>query len=56
MSTVMEIEAAIEKLPPADYRELLAWIEEHQAMMGASEALFAMYDEEEKADAQGQTR
>ena len=46
MSTVTESEAAIEKLPPADYRQLLTWIEE--AMLGASEALFAMYDEEEK--------
>ncbi len=56
MSTVTEIEAAIEKLPPTDYRELLAWIEEHQAMVGASEALFVMYDEEEEAHAKGQTR
>jgi len=56
MSTVIEIEAAIEKLPPADYRELLTWIEEHQAMVGASEALFAMYDEEEQTHAQGQSR
>jgi hypothetical protein len=54
--SLQEIEAAIEKLPPADYRQLLAWIEEHQAMLGASEALFATYDEEEKAHAQGQTR
>jgi hypothetical protein len=56
MSTVSEIEAAIEKLPLADYRELLAWIEEHQALVGASEALFVMYDEEEAAHAEGQTR
>jgi hypothetical protein len=56
MSTVTEIEAAIEKLPPAEYRELLAWIEEYQAMVGASEALFAMYDEEEETHAQGETR
>ena len=56
MSTVAEIEAAIEKLRPADYRELLAWIEEHQAMVGASEALFAMYDDEEQAHAEGETR
>ncbi len=56
MSTVTEIEAAIEKLPPTDYRELLAWIEEHQAMVGASEALFVMYDEEEEAHAKSQTR
>jgi len=54
MSTVVEIEHAIEKLPPADYRELLTWIEEHQATVGASESLFAMYEEEE--DGQGQPR
>ena len=51
-----EIEAASKKLPPADYREWLAWIEGHQAMLGASEALFAMYDEEDKVPAEGQTR
>jgi len=53
MSTVAEIEAAIEKLPPADFGELLAWIEEYQAMVGASQALFAMYDEEERSHAEG---
>jgi hypothetical protein len=46
MSTVAEIESAIEKLPPAELRELLAWLDEYQAMLGASESLFAMYDEE----------
>jgi hypothetical protein len=55
MSTVTEIEAAIEKLPPADYRVLLAWMEKRQAMIGGSEALFAMYDEEE-SHAQSETR
>ncbi len=48
MSTVAEIEAAIEKLPPTEFSELLAWLEEYRAMMGASDALFAMYDEEEE--------
>jgi hypothetical protein len=48
MSTVAEIEAAIEKLPPADFSVLLAWIEEYQAMVGASQALFAIYDDEER--------
>ena len=56
VSTVTEIKAAIEKLPSADDRDLLAWIEEHQALVGASEALFTMYDEEEQADAQGEAR
>ena len=53
MSTVAEIEAAIEKLPPDEFGKLLAWIEEYRAMVGASEALFAMYDEEERSRAQG---
>jgi len=48
VSTVAEIESAIEKLPPAELSELLAWIEEYQAMVGASQTLFAMYDEEEE--------
>jgi hypothetical protein len=53
MSTVTEIEAAIEKLPPADFGKLLAWLEEYQAMVGASQALFALYDEEERGAAEG---
>jgi hypothetical protein len=48
MSTVAEIESAIEKLPPTELRELLAWIEDYQAMVGASQTLFGMYDEEEE--------
>ena len=48
MSTVAEIEAAIEKLPPTELRELLARLEEYQAMTGASDALLAVYDEEEE--------
>jgi hypothetical protein len=39
--------------PPAEFGELLAWIEEYQAMAGASQALFAVYDEEEKNRAEG---
>ncbi len=52
MSTVAEIEAAIEKLPTEEFAKLLAWIEEYQALIGASQNLFAMYDEEEQNHAQ----
>jgi len=55
MTTVAEIEDAIEKLPVKDYQELLSWFEERQAMLAASDALFSMYDEEE-ADAEGEAR
>ena len=52
MSTVIEIESAIQKLSPVEYRELVAWMEEQQMFVGASEALFAMYDEEERDHAE----
>ena len=31
MSTVLEIEQAIESLPPSDYAALLAWLDERRA-------------------------
>lgn len=51
MSTVAEIEAAIEKLPSVDFGELLAWIDDYRSMLSASETLFTMYDEEEQSGA-----
>jgi len=47
MSTVAEIESAIEKLSPAQVAELAAWFEEYQQMLSASAEMFAMYDKEE---------
>jgi hypothetical protein len=43
MSAVAEIEAAIQKLPPTELSELLAWLEDYRAMTAASDALVAMY-------------
>jgi hypothetical protein len=48
MSTVAEIETAVEKLPPQQLREFVAWFEERQALLNSSEALFRVYDEEEE--------
>lgn len=56
MSTVVEIEAAIEKLPPAELGELLTWLDDYRAMIGASETVFALYDAEEEADVQSKAR
>jgi hypothetical protein len=47
MSTVQEIETAIEKLTPEQQRELAAWYEERLALINASDALFQVYDSEE---------
>ncbi|HRG54704.1 MAG TPA: hypothetical protein PLG56_01605 [Lacunisphaera sp.] len=49
MSTVMEIESAIEKLSPPEQRELAAWYEQRQALLNAADALFQTYDDEEQA-------
>jgi hypothetical protein len=49
MSTVAEIESAIEKLSPQEQRELAAWYEERQALLNASDMLFQAYDNEEQA-------
>ena len=57
MSTVTEIEAAIERLPSNELRALVNWIEEYAAAIGASETLFGMYDaEEDQSGAESQTR
>ena len=47
MSTVTEIETAIEKLTPQEQREWAAWFEERQARLNSSAALFGTYDAEE---------
>jgi hypothetical protein len=48
MSSVAEIEAAIERLAPAQVAEIAAWIEEYQQMINASAQVFSMYDKEER--------
>ena len=50
MSTVTEIEAAIERLPPDELRTLVNWIEEYAAAIGASE-MFGIYDAHEEQSA-----
>ena len=48
MSTVAEIETAVEKLTPQQLREFAAWFEERQALLNSSESLFQMYEKEEE--------
>ena len=49
MSTVAEIESAIEKLSPQERRELAAWYEERQALLNAADSVLQTYDDEEQA-------
>jgi hypothetical protein len=47
MSTVAEIESAIERLPIKQVREVAAWLDEYQATINASAEVFAKLDAEE---------
>ncbi|HEY3857264.1 MAG TPA: hypothetical protein VGO67_23010 [Verrucomicrobiae bacterium] len=49
MSGVAEIELAIERLSPAEVKELAAWLDEYQQMVNASGEMFSLYDQEEGA-------
>ena len=47
MSTVTEIESAIEKLPTEQMLAVGAWLDDYRAMIQASEHVFAALDAEE---------
>ena len=47
MSTVAKIEAAIERLAPAEVDRLAAWLEEYRRMAHASSQVFGLYDRAE---------
>ena len=49
MTAIAEIESAIERLSPAEVKELAAWLEEYQQMVSASAEIFSLYDKEEEA-------
>jgi hypothetical protein len=51
MSTVLEIEKAIEQLPTRQQLEVAGWLEERTTMILASEGLFQSLDEEEGTNA-----
>jgi len=47
VSTVAEVESAIEQLPVNQVRELAAWLDEYQATISTSAEIFALLDAEE---------
>jgi hypothetical protein len=52
MSTVLEIERAIEQLPTAQLLEVGEWLDEQRAMLAASASACSLYDAEEGEGAQ----
>ena len=51
MSTIAEIETALEQLPTGEMLAVAAWLDERRAMLSASEAMFQQFDEAEGKDA-----
>ena len=47
MTTVAEIESAIERLPVEQVREVAQWLDEYQASINASLIMFSQLDAEE---------
>jgi hypothetical protein len=47
MSSVLEIERAIEQLPAKQVLQLGEWLDEQRAMLAASASVLALHDEEE---------
>jgi len=47
MSTVLEIERAIEQLPAEQLLEVGEWLDEQRATLAASAGVLSLYDQEE---------
>jgi hypothetical protein len=50
MSTVAEIETALEQLPTEQMLAVAAWLDERRAMLSASETMFQELDQAEGED------
>ena len=52
MTTVLEIEKAIERLPEAEQKKLVEWFEEHRLVVESSAVLGSLYDDEDGGESQ----
>ncbi len=52
MSTVLEIEKAIEQLPEDDQRKLAEWFDEKRFLVESSAVLGSIYDDEDGGESQ----
>jgi len=52
MTTVLEIEKAIEELPEPDKKKLAEWFEDQRLIVESSAALGAFYDAEDGGESQ----
>jgi hypothetical protein len=52
MTTALEIEKAIERLPEAEQRKVAEWFQDHRLIVASSAMLASVYDEEDGGEDQ----
>lgn len=52
MTTALEIEKAIERLPELEQRKVAEWFEDHRLIVASSASLSSIYDEEDRGESQ----
>ncbi len=52
MTTALEIEKAIERLPAPEQRKVAEWFEDHRLIVASSALLSSIYDEEDGGESQ----
>ena len=52
MTTALEIEKAIERLPESEQRKIAGWFEDHRVIVESSATLASFYDEEDGGENQ----
>jgi hypothetical protein len=52
MTSALEIEKAIERLPEAEQRRIAEWFEEHRLIVASSASLASFYEEDDGGETQ----
>lgn len=52
MTTALEIEKAIERLPEHEQRKVAEWLEDHRLIVASSGSLSSIYDKEDGGESQ----
>ena len=52
MTTAIEIEKAIERLPEPEQRKLAGWFEDHRLIVESAARLASIYDDEDGGESQ----
>jgi len=52
MTTALEIERALERLPESEQKKVAEWFENHRLIVASSATLASIYDDEDEGESQ----